>query len=984
MKQICTAFMLLTLVAFCILPNKTFAQTGDVLVVYATPNTLNKVIGGDTLSTGARKHHVYQLASTDTTYIYDGEITSKEDITVIGVVNATTKRPPCIQPLPLSDGTIPGNLFILSKAGINGTFKNLYLLALATNNTANAAGVALQLSADNVRLTVDNCVFDGWLGFAMGYSGNWDDFFVTNSDFRNMVHPNQWYVGEVLRNEWPSEAFTDTISFKYNIMSCINGYAAAPVTKYYTRYFEFVGNKVIFTFKNPFFIFNVTNAKINDNVFYGNYAGGVDQTENPWWDNLWSPDSSYGVIALEPLSLANAKMFQPADSTNVNIAMIAESRRTIEVKNNKYFWPSALTSFWTTYNATATNKVKTPVWINDPTVAMFNNSSTWPGLVQYGNQNVDPGYGTGLNAALNGTTGNDVGLINYFKEVRGGTAATDVWGLNITKVGTAANWVPTWPVPELAVIQPAVAPSDTLVVYATPNTLNKVIGGDTLSTGARKHHVYRLVSLDTTYIFDGEITSKEDIAVIGVANATTKRPPCIQPLPLSDGTIPGNLFILSKAGITGTFKNLYLLALATNNTANAAGVAFQVSANQVTLTVDNCVFDGWLGFAMGYSGNWDNFYVSNSNFRNMVHPNQWYVGEVLRNEWPGEAYTNIVSFKNNTMSCINGYAAGPVTKYFTRYFEFTGNKVVFTFKNPFFIFNVTDAKINNNIFYGMYAGGVDQTEHPWWDNLWSPDSSYGVIALEPLSLANAKMFQPADSVNTNILTIAESRRTIEVKNNKYFWPSALTSFWTTYNATATNKVRTPVWMNDPTVVMFNNKTSWPGLVQSGNQSIDPAYPSGINAVLNGTTGNDVGLINYFKEVRGGTAATDVWGLNITKVGTAANWVPTWPLPETAIIGINAVEQTIASVPSAFKLLPVYPNPFNPSTTIRYTLNKSGMTSVKVYNLLGQLVKTIMNNVQQDAGAYSVSIDMSNATTGIYFCVLEQGGNRAMQKMMLLK
>jgi hypothetical protein len=60
-----------------------------------------------------------------------------------------------------------------------------------------------------------------------------------------------------------------------------------------------------------------------------------------------------------------------------------------------------------------------------------------------------------------------------------------------------------------------------------------------------------------------------------------------------------------------------------------------------------------------------------------------------------------------------------------------------------------------------------------------------------------------------------------------------------------------------------------------------------------------------------------------------------------------------------------------------------MTSVKVYNLIGQLVKTIVNNMQ-DAGTYSVSVDMSNATTGVYFCVLEQGSNRAMQKMMLLK
>ncbi|MDP2883883.1 MAG: hypothetical protein Q8P51_02530, partial [Ignavibacteria bacterium] len=298
MKQILTAFIVFVLAAFCVAPSQSFAQSSDILVVYATPTNLNVIINGDTLANGARKHHVYQLVSLDTTYVYDGAITSKEDISILGVVHPTTKRPPCIQPLPLQDGTIPGNLFILSKAGIKGTYKNLYLLALATNNTANVAGVALQVSADNVSLTVDNCVFDGWLGFAIGYNGNWDDFFVTNSNFRNMVHPNQWYVGEVLRNEWPGEVYTDTISFKYNTMTCINGYAAAPVTKYYTRYFEFVGNNVIYTFKNPFFIFNVTNAKINDNIFYGMYAGGVDQTEHPWWDNLFEPDSTYGVIAL--------------------------------------------------------------------------------------------------------------------------------------------------------------------------------------------------------------------------------------------------------------------------------------------------------------------------------------------------------------------------------------------------------------------------------------------------------------------------------------------------------------------------------------------------------------------------------------------------------------------------------------------------------------------------------------------------------------
>jgi hypothetical protein len=311
--------------------------------------------------------------------------------------------------------------------------------------------------------------------------------------------------------------------------------------------------------------------------------------------------------------------------------------------------------------------------------------------------------------------------------------------------------------------------------------------------------------------------------------------------------------------------------------------------------------------------------------------------------------------------------------------------VIYTFKNPFFIFNVTNAKINDNIFYGMYAGGVDQTEHPWWDNLFEPDSTYGVIALESLSLANAKMFQPADSTSANIATLAESRRTIEVKNNKYFWPSALTSFWTSYNANAanTNKIRTPIWMNTPTTAMFNNKTKWPGLTQSGNQNVDPAYGTGMNAVLNGTSGNDIGLLAYFNEVRKGTAASNVWGLFRTQVGTALNWKPTWPLQESSIL--SSVERISSSAtPRVFTLSPVYPNPFNPATNVEYTLSKSGITSLKVYNLLGQQVMTVIDNVYQIASVYKASIDMSRFTSGIYFCVLEQGNNRLVQKMMLLK
>jgi hypothetical protein len=120
------------------------------------------------------------------------------------------------------------------------------------------------------------------------------------------------------------------------------------------------------------------------------------------------------------------------------------------------------------------------------------------------------------------------------------------------------------------------------------------------------------------------------------------------------------------------------------------------------------------------------------------------------------------------------------------------------------------------------------------------------------------------------------------------------------------------------------------------------------------------------------------------VGAAINWVPTWPLPEVSVVGTTDVPRIDDAIPMAFELLPVYPNPFNPSVNVQYTLNKPGMTTLRVYNIIGQQVVTALDNVFQEASIHKVTINMSAYTSGIYFCVLEQNGQRSVQKMMLLK
>ena len=92
-------------------------------------------------------------------------------------------------------------------------------------------------------------------------------------------------------------------------------------------------------------------------------------------------------------------------------------------------------------------------------------------------------------------------------------------------------------------------------------------------------------------------------------------------------------------------------------------------------------------------------------------------------------------------------------------------------------------------------------------------------------------------------------------------------------------------------------------------------------------------------------------------------------------------------PDGFVLSQNYPNPFNPSTIIHYNLAKSGMVSLKVYNVIGQEVATLVNT-RQEAGSYSVPFNTkegrSSLASGVYFYRLNAGSFVSIKKMILMK
>jgi hypothetical protein len=94
-------------------------------------------------------------------------------------------------------------------------------------------------------------------------------------------------------------------------------------------------------------------------------------------------------------------------------------------------------------------------------------------------------------------------------------------------------------------------------------------------------------------------------------------------------------------------------------------------------------------------------------------------------------------------------------------------------------------------------------------------------------------------------------------------------------------------------------------------------------------------------------------------------------------------ETGVEIPTVYELGQNYPNPFNPSTVIKFSIPNSGLVSLKVFNILGQEVVTLVNEIKP-IGIYEVAFDASNLTTGLYIYRIESGDFTATKKMMLIK
>jgi len=105
--------------------------------------------------------------------------------------------------------------------------------------------------------------------------------------------------------------------------------------------------------------------------------------------------------------------------------------------------------------------------------------------------------------------------------------------------------------------------------------------------------------------------------------------------------------------------------------------------------------------------------------------------------------------------------------------------------------------------------------------------------------------------------------------------------------------------------------------------------------------------------------------------------------KNAAIVVGDVDSFINPIPEKFGLSSAYPNPFNPTTNLNLDLSDAGQVSVKVYNVMGQVVSDLINGYM-DAGFHKITWQAKDVASGMYFVRVEAGTNIATQKIMLLK
>lgn len=556
---------------------------------------------------------------------------------------------------------------------------------------------------------------------------------------------------------------------------------------------------------------------------------------------------------------------------------------------------------------------------------------------------------------------------------------------------------------------------DTLVIKTQiemggdANALYTVIHGDSDNVPAGRVYelqaggVYPNLNAPSSYPDRTTILVGSDATPLVNNSNAANTPPLIVGYVGTSGTTNGSL------GGSGDWlvKNC---ALAPTADDGSEGWAFHGSgAADQRIEYDNCLFEHtrWIEVA-AFNAN-VSFFLRDCYFVNLNGQ------PCRRNGGVYDGFANLDTFlvENSTHIMAQGsmykWRNYPATRIIVNHNTFV-NSSGLTFMD---LGSQTNASYTNNLFVNCNVqpapgvASIDDGEHD--------------IDLQPMGLVNV---YPDTALHG-------AARHFLVEGNDLYWSPALSNVTDTVNTLAVIGISTwksqMILMNTRSQGMFDDNTTYPFLTEGKQYAVDPGFTDPKDLL-----GAQVWALKAFSVGTVDTSSTDVladWRLvntgaanyiyfdwpipvdlsytNATlKTGATGgypvgdlNWFPdqkkTWLAQRAAeytaiqtaldngTTTISTGVQQVSNVPGEYRLDQNYPNPFNPSTKISFSLPHSANVSLKVFDMLGREIATLVNGYT-NAGSHEVTFNASNLSSGIYFYKLVSGNFTEIKKMMLVK
>ena len=588
------------------------------------------------------------------------------------------------------------------------------------------------------------------------------------------------------------------------------------------------------------------------------------------------------------------------------------------------------------------------------------------------------------------------------------------------------------------------ASQDTIVVPAGDGTLETVINNDIDGNGNRinPNRVYKLLK-DELYIQNAAISVINPTGTLTIVGEKGGKKPVVIMQPVNDVTVAQNevqgsikfenVYWMAQQ-TDGTINNeLFFMSTANDLPQSATFInsVFEFS------NIDILECNGWNKGAK--------FKISNCYFRNLFYAGQWWGSRVMMCKNPIDTlWVENTTITGGGLTFLNQNA---LTKfaYFNHNTIVNNKKYWLLAPNYLELYIVNNIFINQNwVGEDFNVTGSGQDPDGEFMSTINVDTITVPVLVQPEYYASADSSSYTDAVGLDKMKIFVSNNInfndpllntyYENTGNAYNtvgpypisylnWGGQGTGPWQVENVPGE-------WMNARTEALFaqykgmveqrtitdNPNTVTPGIADAtvadqmakwnSNQWQDPNYPAEANDILHsayifgdydpstipGNNTEDGGGIDKFSEFPENFSQTSYtsdidnmkigalhWTTDIDSYNSQTALQEVMAAYDAAVNGVERVDE----LPQSFTLSQNYPNPFNPTTKIEFAIPKSENVTLKVFNILGQQVATLVNQ-HMDAGTYKVDFDASKLSSGLYIYRIEAGTFNSSRKMMLVK